>query len=136
MRELADEAASIAARFGDVPLLRDHGGGFSPVTVELHRISAECSVGEPGAALTAARRIVPASLPTVERGARYFTDIAQAQGQNGHRAQALNALLAAEHQAPEEVHSRPAVHILISHLAASGPTTPDLRRLAARCGLT
>jgi transcriptional regulator with XRE-family HTH domain len=136
MRELTDEAASIAARLGDTPLLRDHGGGFSPATVELHRISAEYSVGEPGAALTAAHRIAPAALPTVERRARYFTDIAQAHGQYGHRTQALNALLAAERQAPEEVHSRPAVHTLITHLTTSGPTTPDLRKLAKRCGLT
>jgi hypothetical protein len=33
MRELTDEAASIAARLGDRVLLRDHGGGFTPVTV-------------------------------------------------------------------------------------------------------
>jgi hypothetical protein len=36
MRELTGEAASIAAGLGDRVLLRDHGGGFTPATVELH----------------------------------------------------------------------------------------------------
>jgi hypothetical protein len=60
MRELTDEAVAIAiaARLGRRTLLRDHGSGFSPATVELHRISAEYSLGEAGAALTAAKRIV------------------------------------------------------------------------------
>lgn len=135
MRELTDEAAAIAARLGGRTLLRDHGGGFSPATVELHRISAEYSLGEAGAALAAARRITPAHLPTLERRARYFADIAQAHGQLGHRDQCINALLIAERQAPEEIHARPAVRALISGLLVSGHTTPELRGLAARTGL-
>ena len=53
MRELTSEAAAIAAALGGATLLRDHGGGFSAATVALHRISAECSTGEPGAAIAA-----------------------------------------------------------------------------------
>jgi transcriptional regulator with XRE-family HTH domain len=132
-RELTDEAAAIATRLRGATLLRDHGGGFSPATVELHRISAELYVGEPGAALAAAHRISPASLPTVERRARYYIDVARACGQAGQRDNCLNALLAAERQAPEEIHSRPAVRDLISGLLLSGRTSPELRGLAARC---
>ena len=132
-RELTDEAAAIAARLGGATLLRDHGGGFSSATVELHRISAEHYVGEPGAALAAARRISPASLPSVERRARYYTDVARAAGQAGRRDDCLNALLAAERQAPEEIHARPAIRDLISGLLLSGRTSPELRGLAARC---
>jgi transcriptional regulator with XRE-family HTH domain len=135
MRELTDEAAAIAARLGGTTLLRNHGGGFSPVTVELHRISAEYSLGEAGAAIAAARRIAPARLPTVERRARYYTDIAQAYGQWGRRSECINALLAAERQAPQDVHTRPAVRALVSGLLVSGRTTSELRGLAARCGL-
>jgi transcriptional regulator with XRE-family HTH domain len=135
MRELTDEAAAIAAGLNGATLLRDHGGGFNPATVQLHRISAEYSLGDAGAALTAARKIAPASLPTVERRARYFADIAQAYGQCGRRNQCINALLTAERQAPEEVHARPAIRALISGLLVSGRTTPELRGLAARCGL-
>ena len=135
MRELTDEAATIAAGLGGATLLRDHGGGFNTATVQLHRISAEYSLGEAGAALTAARRIVPASLPTVERRARYLADIAQAYGQWGRRSQCINALLTAERQAPEEIHARPAIRALVYGLLVSGRTTPELRGLAARCGL-
>ncbi|WP_328373640.1 hypothetical protein OG800_50670 (plasmid) [Streptomyces sp. NBC_00445] len=42
--------------------------------------------------------------------------------------------LAAEHQASQETHARPAVRSLISGLLLSGRTTPDLRALAARAG--
>jgi transcriptional regulator with XRE-family HTH domain len=135
MRELTDEAAAIAAGLGGATLLRDHGGGFSPATVELHRISAECSLGESGAAIAAARRIAPARLPTVERRARYYADIAQAYGRWGRRNECVNALIAAERQAPEEIHARPAVRALVSGLLVSGRTTPELRGLAARCGM-
>ena len=133
MRELTGEAAAIAARLGGGTLLRDHGGGFGPATVQLHRISAENYIGEPGAAIAAARRIPPASLPSVERRARYYTDTARAYGQAGQRDGCLSALLAAERQAPEETHARPAVRDLVSGLLLSGRTSPELRGLAARC---
>ncbi|MEV7004886.1 hypothetical protein [Streptosporangium sp. NPDC051022] len=136
MRELTDQAAAIAAQLGGTPLLRDHGGGFSPVTVQLHRISAEYSAGDAAAALSAAHRLLPASLPTVERRSRYYTDVARAYGYLGRRADCLDALLAAERHAPEETHARPAVRDLISGLLVSGRTTPELRGLAARCRIT
>jgi hypothetical protein len=127
MRELTSEAAAIAAGLGGATLLRDHGGGFSPAIVALHRISAEYSIGEPGAAIAVARQIPPASLPSVERRARYYADVARAFGQWGRRDDCLNALLAAERQAPEETHTRPAVRDLIYGLLVSGRTAPELR---------
>ena len=136
MRELTDEAASIAAQLGGRALLRDHGGGFSPATVELHRVSAENYAGDPGAAVAAALRIVPASLPTTERRARYWTDTARAYANWGRREDCVSALLAAEREAPEETHARPAVRDLVSSLLVTGRTGPELRGLAARCGIT
>ncbi|MEV0126616.1 hypothetical protein AB0I16_34585 [Streptomyces sp. NPDC050703] len=47
MRELTDEAAGIAKDLGGGTLLRNHGEGFSPLTVQLHRISAEDYAGAP-----------------------------------------------------------------------------------------
>jgi hypothetical protein len=131
MRELTTEAAALAARLGSATLLRDHGGGFSPATVRLHRISAEHYAGEPGAA----RRITPASLPTPERRARYYTDVARACGQAGRRDDCLTALLAAKRHAPEETHARRAIRDLITGLLLSGRTSPELRGLAARSGI-
>jgi transcriptional regulator with XRE-family HTH domain len=135
MREMTGEAAAIAARLNGTVLLRDHGGGFTPATVQLHRISAEYSAGEPGAAIAAARRLPPASLPTTERRARYWTDLARAWGQWDRRDECIRALLAAERQAPEEIHARPAIRDLVSGLLLSGRTSPELRGLARRCGI-
>ncbi|OIJ98996.1 transcriptional regulator [Streptomyces sp. MUSC 14] len=134
MRELTDEAAAIAKELGGTVLLRDHGGGFSPTTVQLHRISAENSAGDPSAALAAARDVAPGNLPSTERRARYYTDIATAFGRWGRRDECIRALLAAEHYAPEETHARPAVKSLVSGLLVSGRTTTELRGLAARVG--
>lgn len=135
MRELTDQAASIASGLGGSVLLRDHGGGFTPATVELHRISAEYYAGDPGAATAAAARIVPARLPTTERRARYWTDTARAYGNWGRRDECVSALLAAEREAPEETHARPAVRDLVSGLLVTGRVSPELRGLALRCGI-
>ncbi len=72
----------------------------------------------------------------MERRARYYTDVARTFGQWGRREDCLSTLLAAERQAPEETHARPAVRDLISGLLVSGRTAPELRGLAARCGIT
>jgi hypothetical protein len=135
MRELTDEAASIAAQFNGRVLLRNHGG-FTSATVELHRVSAENYAGDPGAAVAAALKIVPASLPTTERRARYWTDTARAYANWGRRDDCVSALLAAEREAPEEIHARPAVRDLVSGLLVTGRTGPELWGLAARCGIT
>lgn len=95
----------------------------------MHRISAEYAAGDPGAAITAARMIPPASLPTTERRARYWTDTARAHGMAGHRGDCLHALLAAEREAPEEIHARPAIRDLISGLLISGPDQPRTTRI-------
>lgn len=134
MREWTDEAARIAGCVRGVRL-RDHGGGISQASVELHRVSAEYSIGEPGAAVAAARRIRVAALPSVERRSRYWTDVARAYAQWGRRDDCLYALLAAERTAPEEIHARPAVRDLVSGMLLSGRTTSELRGLAVRCGI-
>jgi hypothetical protein len=136
MRELTDEAAAIAARLSPAVLLRDHGGGFTSATVELHRISAENYAGDPGVAIAAAARIHPPSLPTTERRARYWTDTARAYGNWGRRDECVSALLSAEREAPEETHARPAVRDLVSGLLVTGRAGPELNGLAARCGIT
>ncbi|WP_367132829.1 MULTISPECIES: helix-turn-helix domain-containing protein [Streptomyces] len=135
MRELTSEAAAIARQLGPAAMLRNHGGGFSPTTVQLHLISAENSAGDPSAALAAAKAVVPGSLPSTERRARYYTDIATAFARWNRRDDCIRALLAAEHHASEETHARPAVKSLVSGLLVSGRTTTELRALAARVGV-
>lgn len=136
MREMTGEAAAIAARLDSALMLPDHGGGFAPSIVQLHRISAENYAGDPGAAVAAAGQIAPASLPTAERRSRYWTDTARAQGMRGHREDCIQALLAAEYEAPQDIHARPAIRDLVRGLLVSGRTSPELRGLALRCGIT
>ncbi|MFI6528243.1 XRE family transcriptional regulator [Streptomyces uncialis] len=135
MRELTDEAAAIAKELGDATLLRDHGGGFSSLTVQLHKISAENHAGDPLAALAAARTISLKALPSVERRSRALGDIAVTYDRLGRRSDCVRTLLAAERCAPEEIHARPATKSLISNLLVSGPTSTDLRGLAERSGV-
>jgi hypothetical protein len=136
MRELTGQAAAIAARLDGAAILRDHGGGFTPATVGLHRISAETHAGDPAAAVAAAAQVAPASLPTIERRARYWTDTARAYSMRGKRDDCIQALLAAEHSAPQEIHTRPAIRDMIRGLLITGRTGPELRGLAQRCGIT
>lgn len=135
MRELTDEAAAIAKELGGGTLLRDHGGGFSPVTVTLHRISAENHAGDPLAALAAARSISLKALPSVERRSRALGDIAVTYDRLSRRTDCVRTLLAAERLAPQETHARPATKSLISSLLVSGPTSTELRGLAERSGV-
>ena len=136
MRELTNDAAALATRLGSAVLLRDHGGGFTSATVGLHRISAENYAGDPAAAVAAAAQIPPASLPTTERRARYWTDTARAYSTWGRREDCIQALLAAEHEAPQDIHVRPAIREMIRGLLITGRTSPELRGLAVRCGAT
>lgn len=136
MRELTAQAGGLAGELPAGVVLRDHGGGFGHAAVALHLISAEFAAGDPSAAIAAARRVPPARLPTVERRARYYTDLARAYGMWGRREETLRALLAAERAAPEETHARPAVRDLVTGMLVSGRTTPELRGLAARCRIT
>jgi hypothetical protein len=135
MRELTRQALTLAEGLGEGNMLRDHGG-FTTATVALHQISAENFAGDPSTAVATAVRLVPASLPTTERRARYWTDTARAYAQWVHRDEAINALLAGEHEAPQDIHARPAVRDLIRSLLITGRTSPDLRGLAQRCGIT
>ncbi|MCX5336854.1 helix-turn-helix domain-containing protein [Streptomyces sp. NBC_00140] len=135
MRELTDEAAAIATELGGATLLRDHGEGFSPLTVQLHRISAEKHAGDPQAALAAARTIPLKALRSVERRSRALGDIAVTYDRLGRRSDCVRTLLAAERCAPEETHARPATKSLISSLLVSGPTSMELRGLAERSGV-
>lgn len=94
MRELTSQALALAEDIGGGNVLRDQGE-FSPATVALHLISAETFAGDPSTAVATAVHLVPASLPTTERRARYWTDTARAYARWGRRDEAVNALLAA-----------------------------------------
>ena len=102
----------------------------------MHLISAEAWAGDPRAAIAAAAQVVPASLPTTERRARYWTDTARAYHMDRKRAECTDALLAAEYEAPQDIRARPAVRDLVHDILSGGPASPQLKDLARRCGIT
>ncbi|MEU9337915.1 helix-turn-helix domain-containing protein [Streptomyces sp. NPDC048290] len=134
MRALTDEAAAIARELGNTPQ-SDHGGAFTPLTVQLHRVSAEVHAGDPLTALAAASTIPLEELPSLERRSRALGDIALTYDRLGRRTDCLNALLTAERLAPQETHARPATKSLITSLLASGTASTELRGLAQRSGV-
>lgn len=136
MRELTAQARAIAVKLGGRVVLPSHGGGFGAPVVDLHLISANNACGDPSAALTVAADIRPGALPTMERRSRFYGDVAASHALLGQRTRCLDALLAAERAAPQEMHARPATRSLVAELLTKGRLTPEIRALAARCGIT
>ncbi|KJY31625.1 helix-turn-helix domain-containing protein [Streptomyces katrae] len=112
---------------------------FNTTNVSLYRLAAHVKLyeGEAGAAvaqaITADQR---AALPR-ERRAHLLTDLAHAYTQAGNRQKAVDTLLDAEREAPEEVLGRPRTHQLVEDLRLLGAGSAEgrLRALAERCGL-
>ncbi|GAA4616474.1 hypothetical protein GCM10023195_73310 [Actinoallomurus liliacearum] len=131
-RQLLDEAAAAADRLtGEA---RDNWMGFGAPGVRLYRVSSALVLGDAGTAIDHARHVRPAELPTVERRARYWVDVARAFALWGKYEDCYRALLAAERAAPEETRSLPVVRTLVQALVANTrrSTAPGLREFASR----
>lgn len=135
MGRLTKEASRIAADLGDRVVLPSHGGGFGSSLVELHLISGMTAAGRPDTALRIADQVNPAALPTPERRARYWSDVAAAAVALGKADRAVPALLAAEQAAPQEVRARPAVRALTRSILLSHRSDQRVRELAIRMGI-
>jgi hypothetical protein len=130
--DLITEADTAATRLGSTRTTIT--SAFSAGNVTIYRIGVHTALGDPGTALTHARSINLAGLPTPERQARFCLDTARAWDRYGNPAKCLAALHAAERCAPEELR-RSSVHTLITSLLnAPGPTPPGLCDLATRSG--
>ncbi|MFE6744732.1 helix-turn-helix domain-containing protein [Kitasatospora purpeofusca] len=125
IREAADSAAAASRSSG---LLEGVQG------VALHELSVHYELGDAGRAIEMAATIDPAALPTAERQARFFTDVARAFDQWGKPEQCYRALLAAEEAAPQEVR-RGAVRDLATGLLRHDRKLPGVRDFAARAGV-
>ncbi|MCP9944828.1 XRE family transcriptional regulator [Streptomyces somaliensis] len=128
---LIAEAEATAGRLGRDAQLR--GGVFGPGQVLLHRISVSHLLGDAGQAVELARRVDPAALPTTERRARYWIDVARAFDQWGKPDRCYRALLAAERSAPQEVR-RDSVRTLTTGLLRHDRALPGVRAFAHRTG--
>ena len=132
--ELIGEARQAAARLGrDADHLHTT---FGPTNVALYQVSIAQVLGDSGTAISTAKTINPASIPTAERRGRYWIDVARAWHQWGKTEQCYRALRAAERAAPAEVRYRPPVHRMTQDLLRTDRrgALPGLRPFATRIG--
>lgn len=128
---LIAEAEATAGQLGHDALLR--GTVFGPSQVLLHQVSISHLLGDAGQAIEHAKRINPAGLPTTERKARYWIDVARAFDQWDKPDRCYRALLAAERAAPQEV-SRSSVRTMAANLMRYDRNLPGMRAFAHRVG--
>ncbi|WP_327067572.1 helix-turn-helix domain-containing protein [Kitasatospora sp. NBC_01302] len=122
---LISEAADTARAAGDTDGMQ---------SVALHHVSVHYELGDAGQAIELARTINPAALPTSERQARFFIDVARAYDQWGKPRQTYRALLAAEQAAPQEIR-RSSARQIATGLLSHDRTLPGVRDFAARAGV-
>lgn len=134
-RELLDAAAACGAELG-----QDVAGAavFGPTNVQIHQVAVPMDLGD---ATTALRWAEADQVQIVagmeERRGRYLIDVARAYAAKRRDAQAARALLMAEDAAAEEVRGHRLTRALLAdllHRERRG-TIPELRGLAARCGV-
>ncbi|MFJ9455288.1 helix-turn-helix domain-containing protein [Kitasatospora sp. NPDC101447] len=125
IREAADSAAAAGRASGLVDGIQG---------VALHELSVHYELGDAGRAIELASTIDPTALPTAERQARFFTDVARAFDQWNKPEQCYRALLAAEEAAPQEIR-RGAVRDLVAPLLRHDRKLPGVRDFAARAGV-
>lgn len=132
-KTLISEAAEAAKRVPD----GRQATSFNATAVGLYQISIARVLGDSGAAIEHARRIDPATIPVVERRARYFSDVARAFHQWGKPEQCYRALLAAEHASPDEVRYRRTIHEITESLLRhpNAASLPGLAAFARRTGV-
>ncbi|MBB0244893.1 helix-turn-helix domain-containing protein [Streptomyces alkaliphilus] len=128
---LIAEAEATAGQLGRDAMAR--GTVFGPARVLLHRISISHLLGDAGQAIEHARRVDVAALPTAERRARYWIDVARAFEQWGKPDRCHRSLLAAEQAAPQEVRRAP-VRTMAAGLMRYDRTLPGVRTFARRVG--
>jgi transcriptional regulator with XRE-family HTH domain len=135
--ELLDEAEA-----GAIPLVDNHHNWttFGSTNVVIHRISAAVDLDHPEEAIRVAARVPVDSLPVelAERRARYYIDVARAQALRGHRDEAVDTLLRADHVMPGELRRHVAVRELVRDALRRQrrrSLDSDLARLARTVGV-
>jgi transcriptional regulator with XRE-family HTH domain len=126
--ELIAEAGEAAAR------LPAGTPGFDAAYLTQYQVGVHTCLGDPASALRHASQLTPRALPTPQRRARFCIDTARAWMAYGNPGKTLEALLAAEHFAPEEA-CRPSVRAIAADLLSTRTPQPaELRAFATRCG--
>lgn len=107
------------------------------VLVEVHAVMLDVDLGRPDDAHRRAARLDPASIPSTERRARHYVELARGADQAGSAEGALMLLGRAEATSPETVQYNPAARDVISRMLTGGSRTirADIEQLASRVGL-
>lgn len=134
---LASSALAAAAACGE-RLGRDHvelGTVFGPTNVAIHRVAIAIELGDARTALEHVGAVDVRPLPAmlVERRARYLIDVARAYAAAGDDVAAVDALLQAERQGPDETRTHRQTHAVVHALMARERRTSGLREFAVRC---
>jgi hypothetical protein len=104
---------------------------FGGPGVTSYAIGVHYALGDSAAALSAAGQVRPAELPSAERRARYWCDVARAWHQHGDPHRTYAALTAAHREAPAEVRDRGSMRELVTGLLAHDRRIAGLRAFAA-----
>jgi hypothetical protein len=127
-----DEAEESAHRLGhDANYLWT---AFGPTNVAIHRISAAMELGDVQVAIDLGPRIDTTGLPT-ERRVRHAIETARAFARWNRVESALDTLLDAESQAPEQVRYHRLSRILVQEMLRRPRPAPRVIGLAARMGV-
>ncbi|MEV7778490.1 transcriptional regulator [Kitasatospora sp. NPDC088351] len=130
------EAASLAARTGETKAWHLN---FGPTNVGIHQVSLNTDLGLHGKAVAAGGGVRPQILSAPGREAAFRADLGRSLAHlRGRDAEAVAALLAAEHVAPQRIHANALVRDTVSDLLdrqLPSHAARDLRGLAHRMGL-
>ncbi|MFE9455167.1 hypothetical protein [Streptomyces sp. NPDC006739] len=99
--------------------------------VDVYRISVLNALGTPDEAVTVANRLNVDRMPTAERRARAWTDVARMWNALGDGKQTFRALRQVEREAPQEVR-RPSLRALTAGLLYGPIRVEGVREFAAR----
>lgn len=97
---------------------------------QMYRVSVHWALGDAGAAVEAARRVDILALPTLERRARHFTDLARAWWLRGKPDETAISLLRALSYAPAEVMDRARIRMIADGLTERHVRFYSVRQLA------
>jgi transcriptional regulator with XRE-family HTH domain len=134
---LLEKARAIAAETGNGNHL---GTAFGPVNVAMHAIAAALYLGDAKTAVETGESVDPDELPAGCTGRRtqLRLDLARAYAMRKQDAAAVNLLLAAERLSPQlvryDARTREVLAVLLRR--EHQPSTPELRALARRAGIS
>lgn len=102
--------------------------------VEVYAVMCAVELGDPDEAQRRAHNLDPKSIPSTERRARHYVELARAADLEGGQEAALHLLSTAEATSPETVRFSPAARDIIGRLVERGPAAirADAAALAVR----